>query len=374
MGREYVVEELLVTPGVFTGWYPEIPIPSDVNLAMLTKNDPDPMFVTLPIMHVGATSRNMSNAGGKLVNRRYGREAATALVKSVNEQRFLGTKGHPEPGKRSQSAAALRWVAAALHGDTAWGKFYVLPHRADVRDELRSSMAANAKTATSLWGTIHGVRDDGEVIDLLPTNIDLVDPHEAGITGLGSVPYITRETLENEEGDMPDNGDLVSELRGQRESIQEQLNTARTQISELESRVSVLEEYEATVTAIREMIPQGDLVQNIREMQVAVNEFMTTRRQNKIEQAITEALGEIVQNERGAELIREMVGTVDSPDAARLRVEELLAKPHIREMLQLIVSEMGGPAAIVSGDSGGNTGKIDDSPEALVEARRQWGF
>lgn len=348
------------------GAIPDVPLSSGVDYAALVAGDDDPVFLTLPLMAAGAVSRN---------KRRYGAEEVQALVEQINTNRPGGILGHMSAAERSTrfDLPSLMWVGATVKDGTALAKAYIPRYAENVREYVLKSKARRAKIATSIYGTAD--MDGEQVRNLQIESIDLVDPARAGLAVAVAEPTITRETLENEEGDMPDNQEWIAELRGQREQIQEQLDTVRTQISELQNRVSVLEQHEATVTAIREMIPEGDLVQNIREMQVAVNEFMESQRVAAIAEAVTAALGDIAQNERGAALIREMVGPVDSPEAAAARVAELLGKDSVQYALKSIVGEMGGPGAIVTGNGNNGSGNhIDDSPEALQAARRQWGF
>lgn len=376
--RENISENLLVTPGAFTAGYPTIPVPTDVDMGKLTEGDANPMFVTLPIMRVGATSRNVARVGGKVVNRRYGRGAAEALVRDVNRNRPKGLLGHPKPGDGSKHPAVIRWVAAELDDSgTAWGKFYVMPNRQDVRDDLRTAVAARAKMATSLWGSVGGVREDGEVIDLQTTRIDLVDADEAGIPDLGGVPHITKENYDNEseEGEiMPDN-DLVNELRGQREQVSEQLTEARQQISEMQNRIAVLEQHEQTVTAIREIVGEGDLLAGVREMRTALDEMQRIQKRQAVSEAVEAALGDVANNERGAAIIREMVGEQADPDAAAARVKDLLGKDHIQAMLRAIVAEQAGGNVIIGASSGGSGDKLRDQQIENAESiAKKWGI
>jgi hypothetical protein len=358
-GAMRVTEQLLITPGAFERGFPQIQIPADVNMELLTEGDANPMFITLPIMRVGATSRNKSKtSSGKMRHRVYGREAAEALVRSVSENRPTGIAGHPELGQRSREAAAIRWLGARLEGETVWAKFYVLPHRQDLREMLRTAMAANSKVATSLMGSIKGIRENGEVIDLNPTHIDLVDASEAGIPQLGSVPIATSESLEEDNVEIQElmNGfnTTVAELANVRRDLSERDST----ISELNQQVQELRVVQETVSSLSELLGTDDVVAGVREMHTELTTLRGVANGAAIAEAVTAALGEVANNEAGASLIREMVGDVADATAATARVQELLGMGHIQAALKAMAVSESGPAAIVGGQSGGQTTNI----------------
>lgn len=328
-----VSERLLITTGNYQRGYPEIQLPSDINIEQLTEGDDNPMFVTWPVMRTGAVSRNTHQTPKGRVNRRYGRDAAIALMNSINQSRPSGQLGHPDAGRRSERAAALRWLAAEMDEQgTVWGKAYILPHRADLRNDIRTAMASNALTATSLWGSISGIKEDGEVVGLIPTNIDIVDPNEAGILELGHIPHVTRETVEEETMT-----ETVSELLVQRDNLQVRLSDVQGQLTPLQE----------TLQTIREMVGGDDVVVAVRAMIEEVTSAREQQRLSGINDAIAEALGDISNNEEGSALIREMVGSVQTPEAATTRVQELLGMDHVQKMLKALVVGTSGGVAII---------------------------
>jgi hypothetical protein len=358
-------EQLHVQISELRGGGPDIPYAPGVDHAALVAGDDNPVFLTLPLLEAGAVSRN---------GRRYDEAAARAVVDQINAHQPGGILGHMSATERSTrfDLPSLMWVGATLQDGKAYGKAYIPRYAENVREYVLKSKARRAKVATSIYGSAE--MDGANVRNLQIESIDLADPTRAGIAAAVAEPVITSE-MSTQEGDMPEQNELIAELRQTRQTIQEQLDTARTQISELQARVAELEPHAAVVTAIREVIPSGDIVQTIREMQTTVAEATKQQKQKLINDAITEALGDIAKNERGANIIRRQIGEMATPEAAKKRVQELLEDEDNQAMLRALVVEMGGAGAFVGGKGkDGGKRKIDDSPEALARAQAAWGF
>lgn len=170
----------------FRSGFPEIPIAETV---LSELNDPDPVFLTLPIGKVGAESRN---------GRKYPRESVEAVVKSINDNKVIGQKGHLRDDERAYrfDVPPLMWLSASLESDgMAWGKAYVLQSAADVRELVKLSKIAKAKIGTSIYGTAD-VDDDGTVRNLEIESIDLAHPGRLGVPLVGAVPVVTKEIVE----------------------------------------------------------------------------------------------------------------------------------------------------------------------------------
>lgn len=346
---------------------PDVPLAQGVDYQALIAGDSDPMFLTLPLLEAGAVSRH---------GRRYGADAVRAVVEQINSNQSDGIQGHMSAAERATrfDLPSLMWVGAVERDGKAWGKAYVPPYAASVRQYVAKRKARRAKIATSIYGSAE--MDGQNVRNLTIESIDLADPARAGVSAAVAEPIITSEMSEEQEGAMPEGtSELISELRGERDTARQQAQTLQTQINEMQGRIAELEPHAAVVAEIREMIPDGDIVQTISEMRTAFAEVKRVRLQEQIEAAVTAALGDVSKIERSVELIREMVGPVESADAATARVKDLLGKDHVQAMLKALVGEMGGPGAIVGGTNGnGNGTRVDDSPEAMARAQREWGL
>jgi len=335
-------EQLHVQISELQGYQPSVPLAEGVDYNALIAGDNDPLFLTLPLLEAGAVSGN---------GKEYGIDAVQSLVEQINLNKPGGIKGHMTLQERATrfDLPSLMWVGATLHEGKAWGKAYIPRYAADVREYVLKSKARRAKVATSIYGS--AVMEGKRARDIQIETIDLADPARAGVKAAVAEPIITSEmnNLEIQEGEMPENSELIAELTNSRSRIQEQLDASREQISELTQRVSLLEQHETTVNALRERIPEGDIVQQVSEMQTAFAEVRRVRLHEQIAEAVTTALGDIAQNERGAQLIREMVGAVDSPQAATARVQELIQRDYVQDMLHAVVMEQAGPSALVGG-------------------------
>ena len=362
-----IAELLLTTPGAFRGEFPDIPLPDDINVKELT-NGAEEFFVTLPVLKVGAKSQNVSRAAsGKLMNRVYGADAAQALVEKINRDRPGGALGHPEAGKRSTQPNAVQWLAARIVGDTVWAKGYVLNHRGDVREDLRVRRAAKSKIATSLYGSIEEIKESGEVIDLKPTNVDIVDPDEAGIGELGASPRITRETKEDKMAD-----ETIQEILSLRDKDRDEISGLKTQITEQKQKITELETSSKAISELQTLFGAGkDVVAEVRQLAGEVARL----REKVIVSEVQAVVDAEVKLEKLRPIISEMIGAVADADKARARVKELLERADVQAVAKaLAVAEQGGSVFLTANNNGQHSVKLDESPQAIATARNVVGI
>lgn len=155
----------------FKGGYPNIPLPPEVSVDALRETDPDPFFITLPIMPIGIVSAN------KL---RYTLKLARSITEQINRKRSFGIRGHLTPEERASKAPVpeVYWLAAEIVGDKVWAKGYVPP--GDTRNDLRVRKSVGMKVATSFYGKPVSIKefDDGTYEPEL--DLEQVDIAEVG--------------------------------------------------------------------------------------------------------------------------------------------------------------------------------------------------
>ena len=385
---EKVIERLVTTVGAFRGNYPDIPLPSDIVIEELT-GGADPFFVTLPVLKIGAKSRNTSlTRSGKRVNRIYGEAAARAIAEKINQDRPGGVLGHPEPGQRSAAPNAVQWLAAQIADGYVFGKGYVLSHRADVREDIRVRAAANARIATSLIGSIEGVEETGEVIDLTPTNVDLVDPDEAGIEDLAARPHLTRES--QEKGENEESMETIQELLKLRDQDRSEITELKGELEETKKRIAELEGVVGDIAEIRSLLGEVKGKEVVAEVKALVNEVATLRRktlvaeieaamegfeQLKLEGARALALEHlgVTRDDEGLQIVAEVFPA--NLKAARERIDNWLKRPTVQQILKsLAVAEMGPGAYVPGRNNGGHSQELKDTPETRAAARQKFGI
>jgi hypothetical protein len=217
----------IVWEATLRGSFPAIPLPEDISIEDFGA---DPMFVTLPIMPVGARSRN---------ERTYTRPAVEAIVRQVNENRPSGFWGHlpVEEYSTRYDVPAVRWLAAEIVDNVAWGKLVAITTEA--KEHFRTAKAANARVGTSIyaWGEMEGE----SVLTLDLESIDLADPARVGILDAVSVPHLTAEMTETTgEADMA----ALQEVEQERDAL-------RAQVAELQGKLNEQRDYGGIVAEFR---------------------------------------------------------------------------------------------------------------------------
>lgn len=172
------------------GSYPNVSIAAGVDFQALIENDPTPMFLTLPIGKVGATSGN---------KRHYDEAFVQELERQTLSEKPIGLMGHLSRAERDTAfpPEAIHWIGAAREGDTLWGKAYVVP--GPVRERIARYKAQGKTIATSIDAIAEGVWDEGikayrmSAKSLRLNQIDIAPADRAGIPALASVPILTTE-------------------------------------------------------------------------------------------------------------------------------------------------------------------------------------
>lgn len=357
----------------FKGEYPELPTPSDIDLSAFSSNGEKPVFVVLPIGKVGQRSRNQTRP------LKYSRTALQRIVEQINTKRPEGEYGHPEPGDaKNYQAPAVRWLSATIDDEgRAWGK--LVATRPDSREHLRVAKATNASVATSVYGT---ATHDGETVwDYELDRLDLADPSRAGIADAIGVPHLVYEMFAEYED--PNHMDPTTIQTQQRDglitSLQTQIDTYKEKVSEMTSQVSELAPYREIVTEMAAVFPGTEMKQLVSEMTAVIGERdklkLANQELKKSQLAVTqkEIVSEMVKVEKLRPIVSKLIGTVESEEDIRNRVKEILEDEDIKALTKSAVSEMSGPAAIISLNTGDKpTVKIDD--DFVAKSRASTGI
>lgn len=336
--------------GRFERGYPDIPLDAGL-VESLTADDPKPMFVTVPIAQVGATSRN---------GRTYNREAVARIVQQVNSKRVVGEAGHLRDEDRPYSwgASPIRWLGAVLdESNKAWGKFYVLPSFEQIRDHIRVAMASNAQIGTSIYGTA-SLSEDGEVMadSLELESIDLAHPDRLGLPELATAPTITRETYEeeNEDSEPIEEGNMP-EPTPQNEAVVSELRQANDRLNERVRDLEVVEEQhrqlQRDVATIRQRLNISGDADAVREIQRIQNENadMRTRLAELVSTEVRLQVAESVEVEDARAFVVEQMELVLDTDELPGRDEiaetlkAVMARPTVKDYLRRVAMESVGP-------------------------------
>jgi len=316
-------ELLLEQISEFRGAYPDIPL-TDVDMSALE----GAFFVTLPVGRVGAKSRN---------GRTYTKAAVESIVEQINRKRPEGRWGHLTQAERATryDPPAIRWLAATLDAEgVAWAKG--IPMTAEAKEHFRVAKAAHALVGTSIYGTADLRGEDVMSLDL--ETIDLAGAARVGVPETAARPQITQETVEVDDM-AEDNATLISELTTERD-------TFKTQLQEMQGK------YDATIA----------------ELDSARAE-LTEAKKVQLASDVRAVIAELVELEALRPIVSEMLGDVDSKEAAEKRIAELLEREDVQRIAKALVAELAGPRAVVAPKPADNKPLVIDEAY-IAEARR----
>lgn len=348
MPEQVLIHEQIIWE--FTGEYPDIPTIDGVDMETLTRGDGEPFFVTLPIGKAGVVSGN---------NTYYDDAFQRELVQQVHEKRPTGIMGHVPDYERSNKfpLPAVHWVGAIQNAGMTWGKAYVPP--GEVREFVRRLKATGAKIATSIYGTATREWDETlaawTLAEFELESIDLAPPERAGIRDLAVTPRITAEM--HAEVNSPELRETDDSAIQESEEEMDRNQVIRELTAE-DARLLP----DAVVTAIRAGLPETTMVTELRQalaledgadLVQAVRELANTVREQQ-QQAVENRIAELAREHVKADdedgslraMVIELVRAERPADAASVDqvFETVLARPHVKAVLQMAVMAEMGPA------------------------------
>jgi hypothetical protein len=368
------------------GKYPDVPTAVGVDATELVDGDDNPMFLTLPIGQANITSRNGWFYDGA---------AAEAIRDAVNRERPGGIKGHMRDDERPYrfDIPSLIWVGAMIdETGVVWGKAYIPKTAADVREYARIAKATRSKVGTSIYGTAEVV-DDNRIVNLRIEQIDLAHPARVGVMTAAAEPQLTSEMKKESETVDPEkkeNPTPAAQPPAQQTppatpppapvtesvalaALQAQLNQARTQIGELETRNGALIAQVSDLNAIAEALGNPkDVVRAVRELRDS-KATLQAENANLLKDSLTAMVKEKVSVEKRRGVIEELVRQKQPTTRKELEaaIEEVLDRPYVKEMLAEAVIETMGPNQTPPANKPNNPGSGDESFINIPEVEKK---
>lgn len=343
----------------FSGQYPDVPVALGVDVDELKLTDPDPLFVTLPVIgEIGAVSKN---------GLRYDDNFVTMIQEQIINNRPGALFGHIPKDKRDSAdpIPAGMWVGARQDGGKLWAKAYIPPGAA--RDHFRTMKALGRRIATSIWGEgkFETLKDGTKrAASFTLQNLDFASPERAALGG-GHVPIITAEITQQEKDEMTKD-ELISELK-----------VADIPAVLREAIISDAMRQDETTSTIAE------LTNEVKAKDEVISELkgqVETYRRAGVEAAVDSRVAELtdwqVRDEEGKgklaklrALLRGQIMTRMGDDLKTERVAEIAdaAWTDLQPLAEMIRDALAGPPAIVKGKvaelHSNGVPKLEDTPE-----------
>lgn len=332
----------------FRGTFPDVPVAAGVNLDEIKALDPEPMYVTLPVVpKIGAVSKN-----GLL----YDEALVSQIETQINGKRPGGRFGHLKEAERDSAFPIpdAIWIGAKREGDTLWARSYVPPGAA--RDHIRRIKAVGGSIATSIYGKgsyeATGQKGVRRLIDFDLETLDFAPPERAAL-GYGVTPIVTSEM----ETPM-DRNQLISELT----------------VDEIPARLR-----DALVAEYRQQVSDRDTL--IASLQSTVAEYRRQQFESAVDTRIAEltawqTTGDDAKKKLDAfrRTLRSRIVAELGGDASKLEsvVETIWA--DLQPLAETVRDALAGPPAIVAGKVASKRPVFEDTPEARAKARAEMGL
>jgi hypothetical protein len=355
MIQEYTIARL-------RGSFPDVPIAAGVDLDELKTLDPQPVFVTLPVIpEIGTVSKN-----GLL----YDEALATSIEEQINTKRPGGIFGHLKDEERDTSfpIPPAMWVGAKRVGQSLWAKAYVAPGAA--RDHIRQLKAMGGSIATSIYGkgafeaVEKGVR---RLKDFDLESLDFAPPSRAAL-GYASAPNVTAELTQDDPVEEQEVMELT--IKDVSQALREQIiqefqaaNNQQAQVAELTQQVT---DRDTIITELRASVQQSQVREFDNALDAKIAELVNWQVKGEAAQAKVDAFKRTLKSRILAEM-----GT----DRKAERIAEVTATvwADLKEIAETVRDALAGPAAIV-GNRQRSTPKLEDTPENRQRAISEFGI
>lgn len=356
--QEYTIARL-------RGSFPDVPIAAGVDMEELKTLDPQPVFVTLPVIpEIGTVSKN-----GLL----YDEALANSIEEQINTKRPGGIFGHLKDEDRDTSfpIPPAMWVGAKRVGQSLWAKAYVAPGAA--RDHIRQLKAMGGSIATSIYGkgafeaVEKGVR---RLKDFDLESLDFAPPSRAAL-GYAAAPFVTAEM---EAGDNPPaeeqhpmNFVTVKDVpQPLREQIIQEFVTAngkRDQVAELAQQVA---DRDALIAEMQKSVAEARVREFDNTLEAKIAELVNWQVKGEAAQAKVDAFKRTLRSR----ILAEMGG-----DHQINMIDQVVAEvwKDLQPLAETVRDALAGPSAIV-GTKIRTERKLEDTPEARQAARAQFSF
>ena len=350
--------------------YPSVPLAAGLSEQDFRDGDDNPHFITLPLLHVGARSKNPGTGT-------WTKEAVERVSQEINSKRPEGNTGHVRPEDRhwKYNFGKLRWVGSLVEKDTLYAKAYISPSSQETRDYFRTAAISKSRVGTSISGS-KGPRNRLEEIEV--HTIDLGHPDRLGTAAAAALPQLTNE-LEQGELNMAEQTAANETANVKENLVAEMLHLGDDHIKGANDLVNELVDLRKKEATLASIIDEFDLGENpLEKMKGLATELASFRKQNLVNE-LDQSLSEKVSVEplrpyirkmlmRGGEMVDETI------EDANNRIDELLKDEDIQHLSGLLTREQRGPNSFASTQVLDGRGKFEPTMQDQMAVARDLGI
>ncbi len=307
----------------------KVPFAEDVNLDELTKDDNDPMFVTVQVAQEGVSKNK----------RYYSKELIQDISRQINKIKPDAYFGHLTDAERTtknpkSQTIWLGSVVKEINGKLAvFAKGYVLPYADELKAYLKKAKAASKQVAVSLYGQAEQEWNDAlngyKMKNFMLESIDWARSQSAGIA-----PSVDFQITAEMAGEVANREDVLGEVTvGELKAMNPSVVKA---IAE-ETRVQVVSEMadasEGEMKTIREMLGEKPL-ETVKEMQDTIGAYKKKEVEALIDSTIrTEVKAVEVRPIIKRMVVSEMAGSTDVGKANQV-LNSLLRSDEVQAIIK----------------------------------------
>lgn len=354
----------------FEGKFPDVPFAEGVNEEELLQVDPDPLFLTLPIVQDGLT------ASDGLIYRPAFNER---IMQTILNKKIGGNMGHHSlwfSNSRSETDP-IQWVGAIRDEDGRyWAKGFI--KNEDVKKHFKTKKAVGAKVGTSIMGFAEPgaiVYHDNGTYDVDPERfhlryIDIIDDPDDAALSMEREFNLTAHSRDftSEEKDT-DNMTITSvdqvpaEIRQQIEQAVRRQLEQNDEVEELRQSLETVESQLAQARADNEKMAKA--LFNSRLNELITNSIDLKGLASEDENILATFVRNSVRAEMGADL---------NVDNAQEAIDAVLQSDAYKRLAKTVVEQASGGRAFVGGDDTPEKTAGELIEENIDDLIAEWGI
>lgn len=324
----------------------DVPFAPGVDIKEITKNDKEPLFVTLEVLHEGVSKNN----------RRYSKEVIRSIAEQINEIKPDAYEGHLKEEDRATKRPKPKtlWLGATtkeVDGKLRlFAKGYILPYAKDLKQYLKAAKAASKKVAVSIYGQAKAIWNSlDNVYDLSNFVLESIDWARSGAEGVPSLGYL-KLTSEMEGDGIENREDIISKLtvgevkKFNPDLISEIKEMVKDEVSnDIDDKINeeANNAIEKGFSMIKEMVgveKSEEIPATIKEMINEINDLRKENTENYVDKVINERVkGNAVRSLVKILVVKELNGKYNKEDIDNV-ISDVIKSDKVKEIISEITS------------------------------------
>lgn len=322
----------------------DVPFAIGVDIKELTKDDDDPLFVTVEALNP-QISRN---------KRIWSEDIIKDVAKQILSKKPDAYKGHLKEADRDSASPTAQtiWLGATMKNMDGklrlFIKGYVMPYAKELKQYLRAAKAAGKRVSVSVYGeALQKWNSVKKAYDMLQFNLESIDWARPGSEGVPGTGFLQLASEMSKGDEIMDREDVIKSVTvSEMKSINEGLYKEIRQEGEVDAKNAIVQEMqtkideaEAKAKEFSDALPEGveKTPSVIQEMVSSHNSLLESYLGGQIESKVSSKGVRSIVNRQ---VVSEMAGQFRTKALVDAMLEKVLSSEEVKCIVQEMKSQV----------------------------------